>query len=167
MWQLSPDTISSHRYKCEEVVVAKSISRRCLVTFADILIAESKLSQFWRMKTNRQNRKWLAESEMTGSELLDIAGNPKKPFPPRHLQHENLLQSCLWVWGYWINWFLADLYFLFLWCIDFLMMVCCQRHWNHRSLQTLFVYITWAGIMMKGMNAADIPAGWHHSMSTC
>lgn len=71
-----------------------------------------------------------------------ITGNAT-PVPPRHFQVGEPLLSCLWVWGYWLNWFLADLYCPLLWCKEFLMMVCCQRRWNHRSLQTLLVYTGW------------------------
>lgn len=79
------------------------------------------------------------ESE-TENELLNIPDNARRLFPPCHFQVRDLLRFCIWVGGYWLNWFLPDLSCWLHWGKEFLMILCCQKCWNHRSPQTTLVH---------------------------
>lgn len=96
-----------------------------------LLDHSSSLTAVWNKCINSAT-----ESEMTAREP-NMTGNGERPLLPRHFQVGELLNFCLRLWAYWINWFSADPFCPLLWCGEFLMILCCQRGRNQASLQTI------------------------------
>lgn len=96
------------------------------------------------------------ESEMTGSEPLNMTGNGERPLPPRHCQVGDPLNFCLRLWGYWKKLISSR---------PLLPAPLMQRVLNDLVLSEVlksqiptdyYSANTWSGIIMAGVNSVDI-----------